>query len=139
MHTLNRAKLGTVIVANVAMSNCYFGNIYAENTVDYILTTKSERLSQVFGADMKNVIIENVFYNNTDNDYATAFDLDVNQRDYKIDRLIVRNAFLGNCKHPFDVRCDGVLRYSEVYGENVEQPSGSIERTEEPVFDVPLA
>ena len=139
VHATNlHTHIGAVIVANVAMSNCYFGNIYAENTVDYILTTKSERLSQVFGADMKNVIIENVFYNNTDNEYATAFDLDLNKRDFKIEHLIVRSAFLGNCKHPFSVKCDGVLRYSEVYGENVDQPSGAIERTEMPVLESPL-
>ncbi len=125
IHATNlHMHIGAVILVNVALSNSYFGNIYAENNVDYILTTKSERLTQLFGASMKNVVFENVFYNNLDNDYATAFDLDVNRPGFKVENLKIRNAFLGNCKNIFNVKCDGEIRYDGLYGANVAQETG---------------
>ena len=125
IHASNlHAHLGAVIVANVAMENCYFGNIYAENDVDYIITTKSERETQVFGADLKNVVIENVFYDNRDNDYATAFDFSKNLRDFGVEQVLIRRAFLGNCKNIFNLQCDGEISYCDLFGAHVENSSG---------------
>lgn len=125
IHATNlHAHLGAVIVANVAMENCYFGNIYAENDVDYIITTKSERETQVFGADLKNVVIENVFYDNRDNDYATAFDFSKNLRDFGVEQVLIRRAFLGNCKHIFNLQCDGEISYSDLFGAHVDRSFG---------------
>lgn len=125
IHATNlHVSLGAVVVANVAMSDCYFGNIYAQNEVDYILTTKSERLSQVFGADIRNVVFENIFYDNRDNESAVAFDLDRNVRDFRVEHLLVRRAFLGNCKTPFSVQCEGEICYSELFGEYAERSEG---------------
>lgn len=125
IHATNlHMHIGAVILVNVALSNSYFGNIYAENNVDYILTTKSERLTQTFGANMKNVVFENIFYDNRDNDYATAFDLEVNRPGYRVENLKIRNAFLGNCKNIFNVGCEGEIRYDGVYGTNVTKETG---------------
>lgn len=129
IHATNlHAHLGAVIVANVAMENCYFGNIYAENDVDYIITTKSERETQTFGADLKNVVIENVFYNNQDNDYATAFDFSKNLRDFGVEQVLIRRAFLGNCKNVFNLQCDGEISYCDLFGAHVEHSSGAVGR-----------
>lgn len=119
---------GSVIVANVALENCYFGNIYAENDVDYILTTKDIRITKPCGAQMKNVIIENVFYKNTDNAHATAFDIvtDEEHKEYKVENLFVNKAFLGNCKNIFNLSCAGEIKYSGVYGSYVQTENGSI-------------
>lgn len=129
IHATNlHMHLGAVILVNVALENSYFGNIYAENNVDYILTTKSERLTQTFGADFRNVVVENVFYSNRDNDYATAFDLDVNRPGFKAENLFIRNAFLGNCKNVFNMQCDGEIRYDGLCGTHVTEASGTVRR-----------
>lgn len=129
LHATNlHADQGCVILANVALQNCYFGNIYAGNDVDYIFTTKSARVSQRYGADLKNVVIENVFYDNVDNDHATAFDLDINDKECRAENLFVRTAFLGNCKNAFHVACDGEIRYRDVHGTHIEQEDGSARR-----------
>lgn len=124
IHATNlHARMGCVIMANVALENCYFGNVYAGNDVDYIFTTKELRNERVYGADLKNVVIENVFYKNEDNDFATAFDLHQKEQEFTAENVLVRNAFLGNCKTPFRVDY-GTLSYSGVFGTNVEKESG---------------
>ena len=49
-----------------------------------------------------------------------------------------REIVLDNCRPPFNVRREVVLKYSEIYGENVTQPSGEVARTELPVLEHPL-
>ena len=73
---------GVAIMINVSLKDSYFSNIHADNDVDYIVTTKSGRVKQKYGADIENVVFENIFYNNTDNDFATAFDFDFNEENY---------------------------------------------------------
>ena len=117
--------IGCVIMANVSLENCYFGNIYAGNDVDYILTTKELRTERVYGANMRNIIIENVFYKNEDNEFATAFDLHQQNQEFVAENVFIRNAFLGNCKTPFRVDY-GALSYSGIFGKYVEKESGIV-------------
>jgi len=132
IHATNlHMHLGAVILVNVALTNSYFGNIYAENDVDYILTTKSERLTQVFGATLKNVVVENVFYDNRDNGHAVAFDLDVNRPGYRAENLLVRNAFVGNCQKIFHVGSAGEIRFEGLHGTCADRESGSVPGTED--------
>ena len=72
------------------------------------------------------MVFENIFYNNTDNDFATAFDFDYNEENYTLKNVIINRAFIGNCKKPFSMRQKGSLVYSELYGKNVENKSGEI-------------
>jgi len=125
IHATNlHTHIGCVVLANVALDNSYFGNIYADNDVDYILSTKGEKETSPFGAAFTNVVFENIFYNNRDNDYATAFDLDINQKMYKAENLFIRRAFLGNCKKIFNMKCDGEIKYSDIHGTYVESEAG---------------
>ena len=117
---------GVAIMINASLKDSYFGNIHADNDVDYLVTTKSGRTKQKYGADIENVVFENIFYNNTDNDFATAFDFDYNEENYTLKNVIVSRAFLGNCKKPFSMRQKGSLVYSELYGKTVENKSGEI-------------
>lgn len=124
IHATNlHTNMGCVILANVALENCYFGNIYAGNNVDYIFTTKELRSERVYGADLKNVVIENVFYKNEDNDFATAFDLIQKDEKFTAENFLVRNAFLGNCKTPLYANY-GAIHYSGVFGKYVETENG---------------
>ncbi len=115
--------IGCVIMANVSLENCYFGNLYADNDVDYVFTTKELRTERVYGANLRNVVIENVFYRNEDNTHATAFDLHQKDGEFIAENFFVRNAFLGNCKMPFHVNY-GSVQYSGVFGKHVEKESG---------------
>lgn len=125
IHATNlHAGVGCVVMVNVSLENSYFGGIYADNDVDYILTTKSCRASQTYGADIRNVIFENIFMNNTDNEHATAFDLDINRENRKVENLIVKDAFLGNCRKIFNVQCDGEVAYRNLYGKYVTKQEG---------------
>ena len=117
---------GSVIVANVALENCYFGNIYAENDVDHILTTMDDRDTALKGAQMCNVVFENIFYRNCDNEYAVAFDLPLSEEigHYRIDGLFIKNAFLGNCRNIFNMGHCGQINYRDIYGTFVEKTDG---------------
>lgn len=129
IHATNlHVTVGCAVMVNLTLENSYFGNIYAGNDVDYILTTKSGRKTQLWGADIRNVIFENIFMQNTDNDFATAFDLDINEKQCKVENLFVKNAFLGNCKKAFSVNCDGDIKYRDIYGKYVTQESGVAKR-----------
>ncbi|MBR6793905.1 MAG: hypothetical protein IKM48_06085 [Clostridia bacterium] len=127
IHATNlHMHMGCVVLCNISLENSYFGNIYAENDVDYIFTTKEARAERQYGADLRNVVIENVFYQNRDNDFATAFDFDINQKDFKAENVVIQNAFLGNCKNIFNMKMDGTLHYSGFYGANVKKANGTI-------------
>jgi len=119
-----RARGGSAIMINIALENSSFSNIYAENGVDYIVTTKSGRKHQMYGADLRNVVFENIFYTNTDNEFATAFDFEENMVERTLENVLVNRAFLGNCKKPFSVNIKGNVKYRDVFGTNVEESDG---------------
>ncbi len=107
------AKHNAAVMINCSLDKSYFGNIYAENTVDNIVTTKSDWLHQVFGADIRDTVFENVFFQCTDNTDAVAFDFVEKGKTHKLENVVIRNAFLGNC--PLAVRQDiaGNVIYKE--------------------------
>ena len=117
---------GCVIMLNVTLKNSYFGNIYAENDVDYIVTTKSGRISQNYGAELENIVFENIFYDNTDNPDGTAFDFDVNNTEYGVKNVVINRAFLGNCKSIFNMRENGEVAFFGIRGENVTEADGKL-------------
>lgn len=129
IHATNlHMHMGCVVLCNVSLENSYFGNIYAENDVDYIFTTKEARAERTYGADLRNVVIENVFYQNKDNEFATAFDFDINEKSFKAENVVIHNAFLGNCKKIFNMKLNGEVYYSGLYGANVEKESGAVKK-----------
>ena len=117
---------GVAVMINVSLKDSYFGNIHADNDVDYIVTTKSGRVKQKYGADIENVVFENIFYNNVDNDYATAFDFDFNEENYTLSNVIINRAFLGNCKKAFSMRQKGSFIFRDIYGKNITEQNGEI-------------
>ena len=83
-------------------------------------------MRQIYGADLQNVVIEDVFYDNTDNDFATAFDFDINQVERRAENVVIRRAFLGSCRRPFSLREKGNVIFEEVRGAYVEESRGEL-------------
>ncbi len=91
------AKHNAAIMINSSLDKSYFGNIYAENGVDNIVTTKSDWLHQIFGADIRDTVFENIFFRCTDNKDAVAFHFVEKGKAHTLQNVHIRNAFTGNC------------------------------------------
>ena len=91
------AKHNAAIMINSSLDKSYFGNIYAENGVDNIVTTKSDWLHQIFGADIRDTVFENIFFQCTDNKDAVAFHFVEKGKAHTLENVHIRNAFTGNC------------------------------------------
>ena len=124
------ARGGVAVMINVCLKDSYFGNIHADNDVDYVITTKSGRISQRYGAHISNTIFENIYYDNKDNTDGTAFDFDINAEMYTLENVIINRAFVGNCQKIFNVRENGNVIFRDVYGKYVEKQNGEIIVTE---------
>lgn len=114
------ARCNCAVMINMDMENCYFGNIYAANDVDRIVSARSARKTQTYGVNMRNTVFENIFYECTDNEYSTAFDFDINTRECTMENVIIRNAFLGNCKRAVNMQHKGTLTLINVQGKDVK-------------------
>lgn len=114
------AKHNAAIMINCSLDKSYFGNIYAENGVDNIVTTKSDWLNQVFGADIRDTVFENIFFQCTDNPDAVAFDFVEKDAAHTMENVIIRNAFIGDCPIPVRMEQGGTVDVQSIYGNHVK-------------------
>ena len=120
IHVTNiHARTNAAITLNEKICDSYFGNIYASDGVDRVITTKSCRTHQTYGADMRNVIFENIFYDCKENDNSVAFDFDENIGAHTLENVFIRNAFIGNANVAIDMKHRGTLTVNGLYGESV--------------------
>ena len=47
-----------------------------------------------------------------------------NLRDFGVEQVLIRRAFLGNCKNVFNLQCDGEISYCDLFGTHEENSSG---------------
>lgn len=121
IHVTNiHARCNAAVLINVDIENSYFGNIYAENGVERVITTKSCRNHQCYGANIRNTVFENIFYSCTDNENSVAFDFDVNQKPHTLDNVVIRNANIGNAATAVNMQHDGSLTLVGIHGTDVE-------------------
>ena len=117
IHVTNlHARTNAALLLNENISNSYFGNIYAANEVDTVVTTKSCRNHQTYGANMRNVVFENIFYNSLNNGNSVAFDFDINGKEHDFENVFIKNAFVGNAATFVDMKHGGVLFINGLYG-----------------------
>ena len=110
IHVANlHARCNNAIILNMCLENSYFGNIYAGNDVDTIISSKSERSEHPFGVDLRNTVFENIFFQCTDNADAVAFDFGLNTKECTMENVTIRNACLGNCSHVLNMQHRGSL------------------------------
>ena len=108
---------------NMSLENSYFGNIYATNEVNRVISTGSCSLHHNFGADLKNVVFENIFYDCRDNADSVALDFDMNNREHTMTNVFVRNAFVGNAACAVNMKHKGELKIENLCSDN---PSAKI-------------
>jgi hypothetical protein len=121
IHVTNiHARTNAAVVINEKIEDSYFGNVYASDGVDRVVTTKSCRTHQTYGADMHNVVFENIFYNCKENENSIAFDFDVNGKEHTFNNVFIRNAFIGNARVAVDMKHKGVLNISGLYTDRSE-------------------
>ena len=124
LHVTNiHSRINTAVMINVSLENSYFGNIYATNEVDRVVTTGSCSLHHNFGADLKNVVFENIFYDCCDNADSIALDFDTNNREHTMTNVFVRNAFIGNSSCAVNMKHKGELKIENLCSDN---PSAKI-------------
>ncbi|MBO5970870.1 MAG: hypothetical protein J6S14_20535, partial [Clostridia bacterium] len=117
------SRINTAIMINVSLENSYFGNIYATNEVDRVISTGSCSLHHNFGADMKNVVFENIFYDCRDNADSIALDFDTNNKGHIMTNVFVRNVFIGNAVCAVNMKHNGELKIENLCTDN---PSAKI-------------
>ncbi len=116
IHVTNiHARTNAAILLNEKIEDSYFGNIYAADGVDRVITTKSCRTHQTYGADMRNVVFENIFYNCKENPDSTVLDLDINTREHTLECVFARNIFAGNATCAVDMKHKGTLVINGLY------------------------
>ncbi len=89
-------RTNAAVLINEKLMDSYIGNLYVASDADRVVTTRSCRTHQSYGADMKNVVFENIFYSSKGNPEAIAFDFDTNGQEHTLENVIVRNAFIGD-------------------------------------------
>ncbi len=115
------ARCNAAIMLNATIEKSYFGNIYAGSDARCLLSTKSSFDAQNFGVDMRDVVFENLYYMDSDREDAVAFDLAVTGEKRKFENVIVKNAFIGNCKKILNMEHDGQIVFDGLYTENIEK------------------
>ena len=122
IHVTNiHTRTNSAILLNETLKDSYFGNIYAGADVDRVITTKSCRTHQIYGCDMENVVFENIFYSPSDTENSVAFDFDINERRRTLKNVFIKNAFVGNAGTAVDMKLDGALNISGLYGDGVKE------------------
>lgn len=115
------ARCNAAIMLNATIEKSYFGNIYADSDARCILSTKSSFDSQNFGVDMRDVVFENLYYMNSEREDAVAFDLAVTGEKRKFENVIIKNAFIGNCRKLLNMEHNGQIVFDGLYAENAEE------------------
>jgi len=114
------ARCNNAVILNMDLENSYFGNIYAGNKVDCVISAKSERSEHAYGVNMRNTVFENIFYACVDNPDSVAFDFGRNTKTCVLENVEIRNAYLGACEKVLNMQHKGTLKLTNIHGKNVE-------------------
>lgn len=115
-----RARCNVAIMLNMHIQNCYFGNIYAANGANCVISTGSARSRQTYGANIQDTVFENIFYDCRDNEDSLAFAFVVNTKAHTMRNVQIRNAFLGNCRKILEMQHGGDLVLTNIQGTDVK-------------------
>ncbi len=114
------ARCNAAIMLNATIEKSYFGNIYAGSDCRCLISTKSSFDTQNFGVDMRDVVFENLYYKDSDREDAVAFDLAVTGEKRTFENVIIKNAFIGNCKKLLNMEHEGQILFDGLYSKDFE-------------------
>ena len=121
LHVTNlHARTNTAVIINMDLENSYFGNIYAGEGCDRIISTRSCRTHQSYGADIRNTVFENIFFNCKSENDAVAFDFDINFTAHRLENVVINRAFLGKCNTVVNMQHDGEIVMSAICCDDVQ-------------------
>lgn len=109
-----RTRCNSAVMINMDIENCYFGNIYAADSANCVISTGSCRSRQTYGANIRDTVFENIFYECKDNKDSLAFAFLVNTKACTMQNVHIRNAFLGNCRKVLEMQHTGDLTMTNV-------------------------
>ena len=115
------ARTNCAVVINMDIESSYFGNIYAAEGCDRVITTRSCRTHQTYGADIRNTVFENIFFSCRGENEAIAFDFDINKVAHRLENVIINRAFLGNCKTVINMQHDGSVTMSDIVCDDIRE------------------
>ena len=122
IHVSNiHARCNGVIMLNSDIQNSSFRNIYAGPDVDRIFTTSACRAEHPFGVDMRNVVIEQVYWESPAKEGTVAFDFVLNQKQRTVNSLYIRDVFPGDCETVLDMQHQGCVTMTDIHGENIKE------------------
>ena len=122
IHVSNlHARCNNVLILNMDIEDSYFGNIYADNGVNSVISARSERSEHPFGVNMRNVVFENIFYHCKDNSNGVAFDFGKNTKTCLLENVQIRNAYVGNCPKVLVMEHQGSLELNGIHGTDVKE------------------
>ena len=115
------ARCNGVIMLNSDIENSTFRNIYAGPEVDRIITTSACRAEHPFGVDMRNVVIENVYWECSRREGTVAFDFVLNQKTRTMEDVFIRDVFPGECAQVLDMQHKGTVTLTGIHGMAVKE------------------
>ena len=122
IHVSNiHARCNGVIMLNCDIENSTFRNIYAGPDVDRIFTTSACRATHPFGVNMRNVIIEQVYWEQPSSEGTVAFDFVLNQKMCCMENVYIRDVFPGDCEKVLDMHHQGSIQMFRIQGANVRE------------------
>ncbi len=122
IHVSNiHARCNGVIMLNCDIENSSFRNIYAGPEVDRIFTTSACREAHPFGVDMRDVVIENVYWERPRREGTVAFDFVLNQKERTMENVLIRDIFPGECEKILDMQHKGSLTMTGIHADNVKE------------------
>lgn len=114
------ARCNKAIMINVSLQDSYFSNIYGAEDVTHLISASSEWDGQIWGVDMKNVIFENLYFPNADEN-AWAFDFRLNKQEKTLENVYIKNAFLGKCKNILNMEHKGQIIIDGLFADNIDE------------------
>lgn len=110
------ARCNAAVMINVALGKSHFSGIYGSRETDRLITTRTDHYTQSYGADIRDTVFENCFFEADNRPGTIAFDFPVNQNMRKLENVIIRSAFLSGVETAVNMEQEGTLRIHDLFG-----------------------
>ena len=92
------ATCNSAVMINCNLMDSVFSEIHAGKRCDRVVTTRSCRTHQAYGANLKNVMFEKIFYSPDPDVDSLAFDFTENQSKHTLSRVVIKDCFVDGAR-----------------------------------------